>query len=79
MLRVKLEDADALGQILVQLGVVTYLQGLLLYDKDGKSVLSEDLSFAHGDARNYLWDWQCETVLELKKLIEKEDFMENIT
>lgn len=75
MLRVKLKDIDVLGEILAQLEVVTYLQDLLLYDKDGKSALAEDFSFVHRDAQNYLWDWQLDTVLQYKRLIEKEDFM----
>lgn len=75
MLSVKLKDADALGDITVQLEVVTYLQGLLLYDNDGKSVLCEDFEHAYGNACNYLWHWQCEIALRLKKLMDKDDFM----
>ncbi len=74
-MKMKLEDADTLGEITAQLGMITYLQGLLLYDKEGKSVLTEDLAFVRRDAENYLWDWQCEVVLKLKKLICKEDFI----
>ncbi len=71
----KLEDADTLYQLFVELGAVTYLQGLLQYDIRENALGQEDLLFAHKATEQYLWDWQHKIVFGFKELFDKEDFL----
>lgn len=74
MLKIKLKDIDALYDILTELGVITYLQGLVQYEEPAKGDREDVLDFARKSAEGYLLEWQLETVLEFKELLYREDF-----
>lgn len=73
MLKIKMEDADALYGLFVQLGAITYLQSLMQLDII-RGTCDEELCFAQRTAEHYLLDWQSEIVIKLKNLLEREDF-----
>lgn len=70
---VKLDDIDKIGEIAVELEMLTYLQGLLLNDAD-EQPFCKDLTSARKDAKNFLWDRQLDAILNLRKLLLKDDF-----
>lgn len=74
MLKIRLEDTDKLYDILVELGVIAYLQGLVQYDAPGEDKSEDAFAFARKSAESYLLEWQMETVLKFKQLLEREDF-----
>ncbi len=74
MLKLELDDFDELYRMMMQLGAISYLQSIMLFDKQQNTV-DEDLRFASEIAETYLLDRQCETVLKLKPLLERKDFI----
>jgi len=74
MLKIKISDIDKLFELSATLGVVTYLQHLVKYDADSRIICNEQLAFTYDYANSFLFDIQHETVIALRKLIEREDF-----
>ncbi len=70
---VKLDDIDKIGEIAIELEMLTYLQGLILTDAD-EEPFCKDLASARKDAESFLWDRQLDAILDLKKLLLKDDF-----
>lgn len=73
MLQIELKDFDDLYRLMMHLGAITYLQSMILFDKQ-QNFVENDLRFASETAEAYLLDMQSETVLKLKRLLERQDF-----
>lgn len=72
---IKREDADALCDGIYELLVLTHLQGQLLFG-DGVSVFDDDgLTISHENGLEYVWERQRDALQDLKRLIEKEEFL----
>ena len=74
MLKIKISDIDTIFEISAKLGVITYLQSLVKYDIDGSLICDNRLEYVYDYANSFLFDAQYETVMELRELIEREDF-----
>lgn len=70
MFKICLEDVDELHAISLELGILTYLQGLVQYDGE-IGICEPDLAFTQKSVDGYLWDKQLETVLKLRQLLAK--------
>ena len=71
MPKIKLDDVDKLYDLSLELGMLTYLQGLMCYNHTD---LAQDFEFAKNYAREVLFDKQAEVVCELRRLLEKDGF-----
>lgn len=70
----RVEYFDKLYEILLDLELYTYLQGLVEFDSEGESVFGHEFTAVTRNARSYLFEKQLETVKNLDKLLQSEDF-----
>lgn len=74
MFWIDLDDIDELYNISLELGIITYLQGLVQIDKECNHMYEPSIDFASSCCEKYLLDEQLELVLKFRQTIEREDF-----
>ena len=74
MLKIHISTIDELNELTAQLGVVTYLQDLILYDENCDMLGSDDLVFAREFAKAFIFDIQYKTVTKLRSLVTSDSF-----
>ncbi|MBQ4040375.1 MAG: hypothetical protein IJO77_02200 [Oscillospiraceae bacterium] len=74
MLKIHISTIDELNELTAQLGVVTYLQDLILYDENCDMLGSDDLVFAREFAKAFIFETQYKTVTQLRSLVTGENF-----
>ncbi len=73
---IQIEYFDKLYEILLDLELYIYLQGLVEFDLDGDSaVFDHGFTPVNRNAHSYLFERQLETVKRLDKLLKVENFM----
>ncbi len=71
MFEIPLDDIDKLHQILLDLGVITYLTDLVLYDIDNNSICKPNIICYRENTIPFLLCRQEETVAKLRTLLNK--------
>ena len=74
MLMLDIRNYDKLFELVMRLSAITFLQGVLS-DEEYVAYNGADFSFALTYTRSLMYDEQKKTVLEIKELISKEDFI----
>ena len=74
MLTIELKSVDQLHAILTKLDVITFLQSLLQAEAEQRYVRIPDSEDIVPSTQYQLWDWQADTLNELRALLHKEDF-----
>lgn len=74
MLQMDIRNYDKLFELVMRLSAITFLQGALT-DEEYVTYNGKEFDYALLYARNALYDEQKKTVLEIKELIGKEDFV----
>ena len=74
MLKISIENLDAVNELTMKIAALTFLQGQIVLDEyiDG----ADEYRFLYNYARVLLHDELSETVLRLRRLIESEGFTE---
>ena len=75
MLKIKVQDLDELNDISTELGIIAYLQSLVWYDFNSRTVNTSKVDVSRGDTEHYLLDRQLDVVCKLQDLISKESFI----
>ena len=65
---------DKLYEILLDLELCTYLQGLVEFDSDVESVFENEFNAVTKNAQSYLFEKQLEAVKNLDRLLRSENF-----
>ena len=74
MVKVKMEDIDKLGDITVKLGVLSYLNELILSEIDADILHSKEWVIRK-DAADFVQENLNETFSELREIMLREDFI----
>ena len=74
MLKIHISTIDELNELISQLGVITYLQDLVLYDELCDLLNNDDLEFAREFTKVFLHEHQYKTVTQLRSLVTGENF-----
>lgn len=74
MLQMDIRNYDKLFELVMRLSAITFLQGALT-DEEYVTYNGKEFDYALLYARNTLYDEQKKTLLEIKELIGKEDFV----
>ena len=74
MVKLTIADFDDMYSLVLDLGIITYLQQLVELDSGGSSaIFQEGNENARECAFSYLLDLQFETLMELKKQFDKDE------
>ncbi len=74
MLKIDIKNLDELSELILNLSVTTFLQGLIV--TDNYIDYGEEFNFIYCYARECLYEKQKEIVLKLKALVESDSFTE---
>ncbi len=74
-MKIKLSDVDLLYKLMLDMGMLTYLQQLMVLDEQTEMFGENEFEFVRVYTRNNLIDMQTETITKLKKLLDKSDFV----
>lgn len=73
---VGLENIDKLYEIVLDLQLYVYLQGLVEFDSDGSCVFKHDFKSVVRNAQAFLFEKQLEAVQKLDRLVHSDGFLE---
>lgn len=72
---VTLENIDKLYELMLDLELYVYLQGLVEFDSDGGCVFEHEFRSVVRNAQAFLFEKQLETVQKLDRLIHSKGFL----
>lgn len=73
MFKFTINDFDEMHSLVLDLGILIYLQQLVEFDLSGSPIINEHGNDeARDTAYSYLLDCQFQKIVELKKLFDKE-------
>jgi len=69
MLKIRIDDVDRIFALINDIGVLTYLQGLVQNDVEEQDMIDKKLGFVYKEASSYLLENQLEKISELSGIL----------